>query len=107
MERQAARRCKEGRRFWEDSAQVAEKEGEDGCQDVKAYSGRMARWAPEEAARRIWDSALERLWVGESGWGRGPGGAGYWEFIVFTIRAVSWLLVSFFWGGRQGVREEG
>lgn len=48
-------------------AQAAVKSAEVGCQEVRKYSGRMARWQPCDAAERMKDSALEKLWCGERG----------------------------------------
>ena len=48
--------------------QERRKSGDSGCQDVRMYSGRMARLAPSEAAALMCWVALSRLYVGERGW---------------------------------------
>lgn len=53
-------------------------EGWRGAQEVRAYSGRTARDAPEEAAARMWVAAREKLELGSMGVGES------W------IRAILW-----------------
>lgn len=43
------------------ASQADWKSGDVGCQEVREYSGRMARWAPREAADLIREVALARL----------------------------------------------
>jgi hypothetical protein len=49
-------------------AQQVAKDGEEGTHEVRWYSGRMARWEPAAAARRICFDAWAKFEAGERGW---------------------------------------